>query len=108
MDPAIKAKLKEKFGSSVVPSQTGGKGSVRRKKKVVRKTGTQDDSRLQMTLKKLNVNAIPAIEEVNLFKDDSTVIHFKNPKVQASLPAHTYVVSGQAETKRRTWFVCCD
>lgn len=31
---------------------------------------------------------------------DQTVISFKNPKVQASIQANTYVVSGQATTKR--------
>jgi len=46
------------------------------------------------------VNNIPAIEEVNLFKDNGTVIHFNNPKVQASIAANTYVVSGHAETKK--------
>jgi NACalpha-BTF3-like transcription factor len=47
----------------------------------------------------LNVRDIPAIEEVNLFKDDGNVIHFAAPKVQASIAANTYVVSGNAETK---------
>merc|ERR1712146_429940 len=59
-----------------------------------------DDKRLQNTLKRLGVNNIPAIEEVNLFKDNGTVIHFSNPKVQASIAANTYVVSGHAETKK--------
>ena len=40
------------------------------------------------------------VEEVNLFKDDGTVIHFDNPKVQASIEASTYVVSGNANTKK--------
>merc|ERR1719284_2073052 len=47
----------------------GGKGTVRRKKKVVHKTTTTDDKRLQNTLKRLGINSIPAIEEVNLFLD---------------------------------------
>eukprot|EP00975_Prorocentrum_lima_P006960 1494781-Prorocentrum_lima.AAC.1 len=34
-----------------------------------------------------------------MFKADSTVIHFVNPKVQASIGANTYVVAGQSETK---------
>merc|ERR1719231_2188831 len=61
---------------------------------------TTDDKRLQNTLKRLGVNNIPAIEEVNLFKDNGTVIHFNNPKVQASIAANTYVVSGHAENKK--------
>eukprot|EP01116_Phalansterium_solitarium_P005999 TRINITY_DN1830_c0_g1_i1.p1 TRINITY_DN1830_c0_g1~~TRINITY_DN1830_c0_g1_i1.p1 ORF type:complete len:148 (+),score=36.80 TRINITY_DN1830_c0_g1_i1:128-571(+) len=80
--------------------RTGGKGTVRRKKKAVHKTTTTDDKRLQTTLKRLGVNNIPGIEEVNLFKEDGNVIHFTNPKVQASIAANTYVVSGHAETKK--------
>ncbi|KAE8799354.1 transcription factor BTF34 [Hordeum vulgare] len=51
-----------------------------RKKKAVHKTATTDDKRLQSMLKRVGVNTIPAIEEVNIFKDD-LVIQFLNPKV---------------------------
>ncbi|KAL6638276.1 hypothetical protein ACP70R_025848 [Stipagrostis hirtigluma subsp. patula] len=79
--------------------RTGGKGTVRRKKKAVHKTATTDDKRLQSTLKRVGVNTIPAIEEVNIFKDD-LVIQFLNPKVQASIAANTWVVSGSPQTKK--------
>ena len=79
--------------------RTGGKGSMRRKKKAVHKTTTTDDKRLQSTLKRIGVNAIPAIEEVNIFKED-VVIQFINPKVQASIAANTWVVSGSPQTKK--------
>ena len=72
---------------------------TRRKHKAVHKTTSTDDKRLQSTLKRLGVNVIPGIEEVNIFKDD-TVIHFTNPKVQASIAANTYVVSGPSQTKK--------
>merc|ERR1711865_306037 len=78
----------------------GGKGSVRRKKKGVHKTTTTDDKRLQNTLKRLGINSIPAIEEVNLFMESGEVIHFTNPKVQASIAANTYVIIGVAEQKK--------
>merc|ERR1711988_1160837 len=90
----------EKLAKMAAQVRTGGKGSVRRKKKTVHKTNTTDDKRLQNTLKRLGVNNIPAIEEVNLFKDNGTVIHFSNPKVQASIGANTYVISGRAENER--------
>ncbi|RWR84641.1 nascent polypeptide-associated complex subunit beta-like protein [Cinnamomum micranthum f. kanehirae] len=79
--------------------RTGGKGSMRRKKKAVHKTTTTDDKKLQSTLKRIGVNSIPAIEEVNIFKDDY-VIQFVNPKVQASIAANTWVVSGSPQTKK--------
>merc|ERR1711865_144197 len=80
--------------------RTGGKGTVRRKKKVVHKTTTTDDKRLQNTLRRLGINSIPAIEEVNLFMESGEVIHFTNPKVQASIAATTYVIIGVAEQKK--------
>jgi nascent polypeptide-associated complex subunit beta len=86
----------KKMASAV---RTGGKGSVRRKKKAVHKTTTTDDKRLQSTLKRIGVNPIPAIEEVNIFIDD-IVISFTNPKVQASIAANTWVVSGSPQKKK--------
>merc|ERR1712100_248025 len=80
--------------------RTGGKGTVRRKKKVVHRMNSTDDKRLQNTLKRLGINSIPAIEEVNLFMDSGEVVHFTNPKVQASIAANTYVIIGHAETKK--------
>eukprot|EP01018_Ginkgo_biloba_P028473 Gb_24863 [translate_table: standard] len=90
---------REKLMKMAGAVRTGGKGTVRRKKKTVHKTTTTDDKRLQSTLKRIGVNNIPAIEEVNIFKDD-LVIHFVNPKVQASIAANTWVVSGSPQTKK--------
>ncbi|EEC76547.1 hypothetical protein OsI_14347 [Oryza sativa Indica Group] len=95
----IDAMNKERLMKMAGAVRTGGKGTVRRKKKAVHKTGTTDDKRLQSTLKRVGVNTIPAIEEVNIFKDD-LVIQFVNPKVQASIAANTWVVSGSPQTKK--------
>lgn len=102
IDDARMRALRAKFGDKFMnKSQIGGKGTMRRKKRTVKKKDTQDDKRLQGALKRLNVNLIPAIEEVNLFrKGDDTVIHFNQPRVQASIAANTYVVSGNCETKK--------
>ena len=69
---------------------------------MVHRTATTDDKRLQSSLKKLSVNTIPGIEEVNMIKDDGSVIHFNNPKVQASLAANTFAVTGHADNKQIT------
>ncbi|XP_008636837.2 PREDICTED: transcription factor BTF3 [Corvus brachyrhynchos] len=82
--------------------QLGGRGTARRKKKVVHRTATADDKKLQFSLKKLGVNNISGIEEVNMFTNQGTVIHFNNPKVQASLAANTFTITGHAETKQLT------
>ncbi|KAI4987986.1 hypothetical protein ZWY2020_029616 [Hordeum vulgare] len=72
-------------GSNSVSWLTGEKrqgqvqAAVARKKKAVHKTATTDDKWLQSMLKRVGVNTIPAIEEVNIFKDD-LVIQFFNPK----------------------------
>ncbi|KAK5189533.1 Nascent polypeptide-associated complex subunit beta [Cryomyces antarcticus] len=57
-----------------------GKGTPRRKVKKVHKSAGTDDKKLQTTLKKMNVQPIQAIEEVNMFKADGNVIHFSAPK----------------------------
>jgi nascent polypeptide-associated complex subunit beta len=90
--------IAKRFGGA--STSTGGKGSVRRKKKVAsRSAAAQTDAKLSTTLKKLGATNIPGIEEVNFFKEDGKVIHFKNPKVQASIAANTYIISGPSETK---------
>uniref|UniRef100_G3PTG5 Transcription factor BTF3 n=2 Tax=Gasterosteus aculeatus aculeatus TaxID=481459 RepID=G3PTG5_GASAC len=92
----------EKLAKLQAQVRIGGKGSARRKKKVVHRTATADDKKLQFSLKKLGVNNISGIEEVNMFTNQGTVIHFNNPKVQASLAANTFTITGHAETKQLT------
>lgn len=84
----------------------GGKGTPRRKKKVIHQTAGTDDKKLQSVLKKLAVNQIPGIEEVNMIKNDGTVIHFNNPKAQASLAANTFAITGHSEQKEVSFLFC--
>eukprot|EP01121_Diplochlamys_sp_Union-15-3_P014439 TRINITY_DN4596_c0_g4_i3.p1 TRINITY_DN4596_c0_g4~~TRINITY_DN4596_c0_g4_i3.p1 ORF type:complete len:185 (+),score=39.11 TRINITY_DN4596_c0_g4_i3:84-638(+) len=90
---------KEKLARLQNAVRTGGKGSVRRKKLVKRKNVTTDEKKVTSTIKKLGVNPIPGIDEVNIFNGDGTVLQFKSPKVQANIQANTYVVSGKPEQK---------
>lgn len=90
----------EKLKKMQAHVRIGGKGTPRRKKKVVHSTQATDDKKLQSSLKKLSVNTIPGIEEVNMIKDDGTVIHFNNPKAQASLAANTFAITGHGENKQ--------
>ncbi|VDL73827.1 unnamed protein product [Nippostrongylus brasiliensis] len=98
---AIVEKIK-KLQANAENVQLGGKGTPRRKKKIVFKTAAADDKKVQSNLKKLSVTNIPGIEEVNMIKDDGTVIHFNNPKVQASVPANTFSITGAGENKQIT------
>ena len=90
-------KMMAKMGSGGVVA-----GGARRKKRNVHKPSGQDDKRLQNTLKRIGMNAVPGIEEVNMFTAGGEVIHFSNPKVQANIAANTYVIGGHAETKKLT------
>ncbi|XP_049624137.1 LOW QUALITY PROTEIN: transcription factor BTF3-like [Suncus etruscus] len=94
----------EKLAKLHVQILIGGRGTVRRKKVVVHRTAIADDKNktknFQFSLKKLGVNNISGIEEVNMFTNQGTVIYFKNPEVQASLEANTCTITGNAETKQ--------
>jgi nascent polypeptide-associated complex subunit beta len=58
----------------------GGKGSVRRKVKIVHKKNSTDDKKLQATFKRLGVNEIKGFEEATFFHADGSGTHFTNPK----------------------------
>uniref|UniRef100_A0A2K5P9J1 Transcription factor BTF3 n=1 Tax=Cebus imitator TaxID=2715852 RepID=A0A2K5P9J1_CEBIM len=92
----------EKLAKLQAQVRIGGKGTACRKKKVVHRTATAGDKKLQFSLKKLGVNNISGIEEVNMFTNQGIVIHFNNPKVQASLAVNTFPITGHAETKQQT------
>uniref|UniRef100_A0A286ZT64 Transcription factor BTF3 n=1 Tax=Sus scrofa TaxID=9823 RepID=A0A286ZT64_PIG len=79
----------------------GGKGTAHRKK-VVHRIATAHDKKLQFSLKKLGVNNISGIEAANTFTNQGTVIYFNNTKVQSSLAANTFTITGHAETKQLT------
>merc|ERR1711877_111793 len=93
---AARDKLKARFEAV----RTGGEGTARRKKLKKHASHAADEKQLQAQLKRLGVNNIPGVEEVNMFKEDGTVIHFATPKVQASVAANTYTITGHGETKR--------
>ncbi|ORX65575.1 NAC-domain-containing protein [Basidiobolus meristosporus CBS 931.73] len=95
MNPEKLAKLQSQV-------RIGGKGTPRRKVKKATKAAGTDDKKLQGVIKKLNVQPIPAIDEVNMFKDDGKVLHFTSPKVAASIQSNTFVISGKGEDKELT------
>lgn len=61
------------------------------RRKIVRKvkpSAAQDDKKLQGALKKLNVQPIPGVEEVNMFQEDGNVLHFSAPKGEEYTEIH--------------------
>ncbi|CAF9912264.1 MAG: Nascent polypeptide-associated complex subunit beta [Heterodermia speciosa] len=105
MDQAKLAKLQQSVRIANLGIIFRGKGTPRRKQKKVHKTSGTDDKKLQTSLKKLNVQPIQAIEEVNMFKEDGNVIHFAAPKVHASVPSNTFAIYGNGEDKELTELV---
>ena len=63
----------EKLAKLQAQVRIGGKGTARRKK-VVHRTATADDKKIQFSLKKLGVNNISGTEEVNMLTNQGTVI----------------------------------
>ncbi|KAL5606366.1 uncharacterized protein BROUX77_003559 [Berkeleyomyces rouxiae] len=79
-----------------------GKGTPRRKAKRTPQRSGADDHKLQATLKKLNTQPIPNIEEVNMFKSDGNVIHFNQARVHAAVPSNTFAIYGAGQEKELT------
>lgn len=49
-------------------------------------TTTQgDDRKVQAALKKLGVQPIVGVEEVNMFREDGNVIHFTQPRGESAV-----------------------
>ena len=86
---------KEMLIKRAIAVRTGGKGTPRRKSKGVHRNAGGDDRKLQDTLRKLDVTNIGDIEEVTFLREDNTVLKFSNPRVEANLTAHTYVIRGE-------------
>merc|ERR1712071_362343 len=60
---------------------------------VGRQTNSADSQKIQLL-------HLPGIDEVNMFREDGTVIHFRNPKVTAAPSSNTFTVHGANEIKR--------
>eukprot|EP00123_Amoebidium_parasiticum_P019301 comp24486_c0_seq1/m.46734 comp24486_c0_seq1/g.46734 ORF comp24486_c0_seq1/g.46734 comp24486_c0_seq1/m.46734 type:complete len:155 (-) comp24486_c0_seq1:484-948(-) len=91
---------KEKLAKLQNDVRIGGKGTPRRKKKVVHKSAGTSDKQLQSAMKRLGINPIPGFDEANFFKEDGNVLHFKNPKeVRANLGSKCFSVTGKSEEK---------
>lgn len=65
---------------SKLQAQVIASSGPRRKVKKAHKSIAGDDKKLQASLKKLNAQNVPGIEEINMFQEDGNVLHFKVPK----------------------------
>ncbi|WFD22908.1 Nascent polypeptide-associated complex subunit beta [Malassezia equina] len=97
----------EKLAKLQAAARTGGKGAPRRKvvKKPKGAVAGGEDTKLQGALKKLAVQPMTGIEEVNMFKEDGNVLHIANPKVHGAVASNTLAVYGKAQDKELTELV---
>ena len=49
-------------------------------------------------MKKVGAHPL-GVDEINFFRDDNTILHFKRPESYASIQNNTFIVSGEPETK---------
>ncbi|GAA5968383.1 hypothetical protein JCM11641_007614 [Rhodosporidiobolus odoratus] len=97
-DPSKLAALQARAAAS---KSAGAKAPIRRKV-APKAAGAGDDKKLQTALKKLNVQPLNGVEEVNVFKQDGTVLHFNHPRVHAAAGANTYAIYGQGQNRELT------
>ena len=90
-------KLSDKFSSTSI--RIGGKGTPKRKVKVVHHNSSNSDKQTKEVIKKLQAQPIQELNEVNLFTNDLKVMQFKNPEVFGNLPNQIFIVCGQSEEK---------
>ncbi|PKI85015.1 Nascent polypeptide-associated complex subunit beta [Malassezia vespertilionis] len=97
----------QKLAKLQAATRAGGKGAPRRKvvKKPKGAVAGGEDPKLQAGLKKLAVQPLSGIEEVNMFKEDGNVLHIASPKVHGALASNTLAVYGKAQNKELTELV---
>ncbi|KAF9359143.1 MAG: hypothetical protein J3Q66DRAFT_81046 [Benniella sp.] len=83
-------------------NQNRSKGTPRRVIKKVHRPVAQDDRKLQGALEKLSLAPQPYVDEVNMFLQDGSVLHFRHPKVHASTASNLYAIYGRGEEKDLT------
>ena len=90
-------KLSDKFSSTSI--RIGGKGTPKRKVKVVHHGAVSSDKLTKEVIKKLQATPLQELNEVNLFTNDLKVMQFKNPEVFGNLPNQIFIVCGNNEEK---------
>ena len=91
---------RKRFAEMYGQTQIGGKGTEKRKKPVKhRGNKVEVDKKIEAVAKKSQARKLNEVVEVNIFKDDNTVIQFKKPTVEYSFKEKVTFISGVHETK---------
>ena len=89
--------IAKRFGGNKDGAQSGGKGTMRRKKKVVHKQVGEESKKLDAQLKKMNLHPLGQIDETNFICDNGRVYNFQKPIVKANLQQKTFVITAAQE-----------
>ncbi|KAF9287046.1 Nascent polypeptide-associated complex subunit beta [Mortierella alpina] len=95
----------EKLAKLQKANQGRAKGAPRRNAPKVHRPVAQDDRKLMGALEKLALVNQPYVEEVNMFLEQGTVLHFRAPRVQAAAASNIYAIYGRGEEKELTELV---
>ena len=91
---------RKRFAEMYGQTQIGGKGTEKRKHPVKhRGNKVEVDKKIEAVAKKSQARKLNEVVEVNIFKDDNTVIQFKKPTVEYSFKEKVTFISGTHETK---------
>ena len=91
---------RKRFAEMYGQTQIGGKGTEKRKHPVKhRGNKVEVDKKIEAVAKKSQARKLNEVVEVNIFKDDNTVIQFKKPTVEYSFKEKVTFISGAHETK---------
>ena len=95
----LKLEALRKLGQSL---RLGGRGTARRKFKVVRKAGKMDDVKYQNALRKAGLNPVGEVEKVQVYHEDGTIWTYQNPRLHSNPQAAQFCIQGKYEETKPT------
>jgi nascent polypeptide-associated complex subunit beta len=96
---------RKKFNEQYGNIKIGGKGTQKKKKIVTHKSSAVADKKIIAIQKKAGTRNLSDTTEINIFKDDNSVIHFKKPKVEYSIKEKCTFVTGTPDLNKSNYFI---
>ena len=91
---------RKKFNEQYGNIKIGGKGTQKKKKIVTHKSSAVADKKILAIQKKAGTRNLSDTTEINIFKDDNSVIHFKKPKVEYSIKEKCTFITGTPDLNK--------
>ena len=70
----------EKLRAMAKQVRTGGKGSVRRKNKVIHHSAGDDEKKVSQFIQQNNCHQLPSVQVIDIMKNDANFLEFNKPK----------------------------